>query len=178
MSASRLVVYINKLESERASYNGSIEASQASDVGSIPIARSKKFRTLISLNGFTSSWPPNSRRRSRIPLRLYQGALFLIAFPTECLCRRLALRHAILVRPLCFCRDRHSHGWHSYLHDLRSTPKTNSTRAIGRLRGSGSRCPQIHNRPLHDQNTGTIPGRYHALAPRSLLNASPQSVMA
>ena len=26
---------------ERASYNGSIEASQASDVGSIPIARSK-----------------------------------------------------------------------------------------------------------------------------------------
>src|SRR5277367_6960385 len=28
--------------SERASYNGSIEASQASDVGSIPIARSNK----------------------------------------------------------------------------------------------------------------------------------------
>jgi hypothetical protein len=26
---------------ERASYNGSIEASQASDVGSIPIARSR-----------------------------------------------------------------------------------------------------------------------------------------
>ena len=33
---------INQLsEAERASYNGSIEASQASDVGSIPIARSK-----------------------------------------------------------------------------------------------------------------------------------------
>jgi hypothetical protein len=31
---------IKKLEKERASYNGSIEASQASDVGSIPIARS------------------------------------------------------------------------------------------------------------------------------------------
>src|SRR6266705_1044319 len=31
---------ISRLESERASYNGSIEASQASDVGSIPIARS------------------------------------------------------------------------------------------------------------------------------------------
>src|SRR6267142_4813104 len=28
---------------ERASYNGSIEASQASDVGSIPIARSRKL---------------------------------------------------------------------------------------------------------------------------------------
>ena len=28
------------LHAERASYNGSIEASQASDVGSIPIARS------------------------------------------------------------------------------------------------------------------------------------------
>ena len=30
----------SKISSERASYNGSIEASQASDVGSIPIARS------------------------------------------------------------------------------------------------------------------------------------------
>src|SRR5580698_8970410 len=29
-----------EFETERASYNGSIEASQASDVGSIPIARS------------------------------------------------------------------------------------------------------------------------------------------
>jgi hypothetical protein len=32
-------VYSTK-RAERASYNGSIEASQASDVGSIPIARS------------------------------------------------------------------------------------------------------------------------------------------
>src|SRR5215472_18056487 len=35
---------ISKIE-ERASYNGSIEASQASDVGSIPIARSRKQST-------------------------------------------------------------------------------------------------------------------------------------
>jgi hypothetical protein len=33
----------SKISSERASYNGSIEASQASDVGSIPIARSNKI---------------------------------------------------------------------------------------------------------------------------------------
>jgi hypothetical protein len=31
---------------ERASYNGSIEASQASDVGSIPIARSNQIKQL------------------------------------------------------------------------------------------------------------------------------------
>jgi hypothetical protein len=31
---------------ERASYNGSIEASQASDVGSIPIARSNQIKYL------------------------------------------------------------------------------------------------------------------------------------
>ena len=37
---SRLVVYNQCAGEERASYNGSIEASQASDVGSIPIARS------------------------------------------------------------------------------------------------------------------------------------------
>src|SRR6266702_1427442 len=34
------LMYNRKVRSERASYNGSIEASQASDVGSIPIARS------------------------------------------------------------------------------------------------------------------------------------------
>src|SRR5262245_42866354 len=33
-------MYNHALTEERASYNGSIEASQASDVGSIPIARS------------------------------------------------------------------------------------------------------------------------------------------
>ncbi len=38
------IVYNRKVRStERASYNGSIEASQASDVGSIPIARSNKL---------------------------------------------------------------------------------------------------------------------------------------
>src|SRR5271170_2132251 len=40
--------------SERASYNGSIEASQASDVGSIPIARSIR---LIHLDDFTRVAP-------------------------------------------------------------------------------------------------------------------------
>jgi hypothetical protein len=35
------VVYNQETAAERASYNGSIEASQASDVGSIPIARSR-----------------------------------------------------------------------------------------------------------------------------------------
>jgi hypothetical protein len=34
---------------KRASYNGSIEASQASDVGSIPIARSRNFDDSIVL---------------------------------------------------------------------------------------------------------------------------------
>ena len=38
---NRLVMYNQQDRAERASYNGSIEASQASDVGSIPIARSK-----------------------------------------------------------------------------------------------------------------------------------------
>ena len=38
--------YPAKASSERASYNGSIEASQASDVGSIPIARSNKLKKL------------------------------------------------------------------------------------------------------------------------------------
>ena len=37
----RFVVYNQDARNERASYNGSIEASQASDVGSIPIARSR-----------------------------------------------------------------------------------------------------------------------------------------
>ncbi len=36
------LMYNRKVRNERASYNGSIEASQASDVGSIPIARSRK----------------------------------------------------------------------------------------------------------------------------------------
>jgi hypothetical protein len=37
---------------ERASYNGSIEASQASDVGSIPIARSRNPVDAVGLTGF------------------------------------------------------------------------------------------------------------------------------
>src|SRR5215467_16324245 len=40
---------INRIESERASYNGSIEASQASDVGSIPIARSINLDDSVDL---------------------------------------------------------------------------------------------------------------------------------
>jgi hypothetical protein len=39
---------------ERASYNGSIEASQASDVGSIPIARSIKPVDAVRSTGFGS----------------------------------------------------------------------------------------------------------------------------
>ena len=53
---------INKLSgAERASYNGSIEASQASDVGSIPIARSINLVDSVALpllkikNG--ANWP-------------------------------------------------------------------------------------------------------------------------
>src|SRR6266480_8002666 len=42
---------------ERASYNGSIEASQASDVGSIPIARSINPVDAVGFTGFhTSKW--------------------------------------------------------------------------------------------------------------------------
>jgi hypothetical protein len=41
-----------KFAPERASYNGSIEASQASDVGSIPIARSNKNNSLNALASF------------------------------------------------------------------------------------------------------------------------------
>jgi hypothetical protein len=41
----RFVVYNQDARNERASYNGSIEASQASDVGSIPIARSRFKRS-------------------------------------------------------------------------------------------------------------------------------------
>ena len=37
------------LRTERASYNGSIEASQASDVGSIPIARSINLVDSVAL---------------------------------------------------------------------------------------------------------------------------------
>jgi hypothetical protein len=39
---------------ERASYNGSIEASQASDVGSIPIARSINPVDAVGFTGFAS----------------------------------------------------------------------------------------------------------------------------
>ena len=43
---------------ERASYNGSIEASQASDVGSIPIARSIKPVDAVGLTDFPPlNWP-------------------------------------------------------------------------------------------------------------------------
>ena len=38
-----LLVIMNGYLEERASYNGNIEASQASDVGSIPIARSRNL---------------------------------------------------------------------------------------------------------------------------------------
>jgi hypothetical protein len=50
-----------RLEDERASYNGSIEASQASDTGSIPVARSIKS---IDAVGFTGFLPRNSPPRS------------------------------------------------------------------------------------------------------------------
>jgi hypothetical protein len=43
---------------ERASYNGSIEASQASDVGSIPIARSIKPVDAVGLTGLHSQKRP------------------------------------------------------------------------------------------------------------------------
>jgi hypothetical protein len=43
----------SKISSERASYNGSIEASQASDVGSIPIARSITHDDSIVLTRLT-----------------------------------------------------------------------------------------------------------------------------
>ena len=47
---SGLVVYnLESQTAERASYNGSIEASQASDVGSIPIARSINLDDSIAL---------------------------------------------------------------------------------------------------------------------------------
>jgi hypothetical protein len=39
---------------ERASYNGSIEASQASDVGSIPIARSRFLDDSVVLTPLTT----------------------------------------------------------------------------------------------------------------------------
>ena len=46
--------------SERASYNGSIEASQASDVGSIPIARSINPVDAVGFTDFFfSNYPPN-----------------------------------------------------------------------------------------------------------------------
>ena len=46
-------VHGRMISSERASYNGSIEASQASDVGSIPIARSITHDVSIALTRLT-----------------------------------------------------------------------------------------------------------------------------
>jgi hypothetical protein len=40
-SAGPMRSKLDRIRNKRASYNGSIEASQASDVGSIPIARSR-----------------------------------------------------------------------------------------------------------------------------------------
>src|ERR1700730_10435641 len=58
----RPVIYNQKsLENERASYNGSIEASQASDVGSIPIARSINPDDSIVLTPLTYQNPPEKR---------------------------------------------------------------------------------------------------------------------
>jgi hypothetical protein len=59
MPASSLLRIMKK---ERASYNGSIEASQASDVGSIPIARSINPVDAVGFTGFPpSNWPINYR---------------------------------------------------------------------------------------------------------------------
>ena len=46
-------VYLASKRNTRASYNGSIEASQASDVGSIPIARSRTHDDSIVLTRLT-----------------------------------------------------------------------------------------------------------------------------
>ena len=43
------------VRNKRASYNGSIEASQASDVGSIPIARSNKINYLQTFHAATAA---------------------------------------------------------------------------------------------------------------------------
>src|SRR4029077_1443667 len=43
------LMYNRTVRKERASYNGSIEASQASDVGSIPIARSINLVDSVAL---------------------------------------------------------------------------------------------------------------------------------
>jgi hypothetical protein len=57
----RVIRSFANLRVERASYNGSIEASQASDVGSIPIARSINLVDSVALpllklkNG--ANWP-------------------------------------------------------------------------------------------------------------------------
>jgi hypothetical protein len=48
-SMGRVIRYNRGSWNERASYNGSIEASQASDVGSIPIARSITLDDSIAL---------------------------------------------------------------------------------------------------------------------------------
>jgi hypothetical protein len=78
-------------------------------------------------------------------------------------------------------RDKWNGRWQQ-LTDLKGTRKANRTRVIGppmrKAPMYGSRCPQIDNRPSRDLNTGVIPRRYHALARRSFLNASPQSAMA
>jgi hypothetical protein len=52
-TGNRGVVYNRQPGKERASYNGSIEASQASDVGSIPIARSINAENSVDAVGFT-----------------------------------------------------------------------------------------------------------------------------
>ena len=49
----RVIRYNRGSWNERASYNGSIEASQASDVGSIPIARSITHDVSIALTRLT-----------------------------------------------------------------------------------------------------------------------------
>ena len=49
LTQDRLCIIQKLFLAERASYNGSIEASQASDVGSIPIARSINLDDSITL---------------------------------------------------------------------------------------------------------------------------------
>src|SRR5580765_215893 len=50
-------MYNQQAGNERASYNGSIEASQASDVGSIPIARSISLEILYTPCMKNRTWP-------------------------------------------------------------------------------------------------------------------------
>src|SRR5882762_2863916 len=67
---------------ERASYNGSIEASQASDVGSIPIARSINPDDSIVLTPLTCQNSPEKRSeaiRKKLPDALSRPALEMVA---------------------------------------------------------------------------------------------------